>query len=103
MRRQRIDTMIDAHVWMRRTARTQGEWPRHENPEAPADAAYGGFAGHRKYAASCIITFEGKAFPSLQSPLERRFPLPLRAGTPRNAPKSGIGFSTSLPVHVGRF
>jgi hypothetical protein len=36
-RRQRIDTMIDAHVWMRRTARTQGEWPRHKNPEAPVD------------------------------------------------------------------
>jgi hypothetical protein len=25
-KRQRIDTMIDAHVWMRRQARTKGEW-----------------------------------------------------------------------------
>jgi hypothetical protein len=24
--RQRIDTMIDAHVWMRRQARLRGEW-----------------------------------------------------------------------------
>jgi hypothetical protein len=24
--RQRIDTMIDAHVWMRRQARFRGEW-----------------------------------------------------------------------------
>jgi hypothetical protein len=36
-RRQRVDTMIDAHVWMRRTARTQGKWPRLKNPKAPAD------------------------------------------------------------------
>jgi len=27
-RRQRIDTMIDAHVWMRADARKNGEWPR---------------------------------------------------------------------------
>jgi hypothetical protein len=25
--RQRIDTLIDAHVALRRAARTQGEWP----------------------------------------------------------------------------
>jgi hypothetical protein len=25
--RPRIDMMIDAHIWMRRAARIQGEWP----------------------------------------------------------------------------
>jgi hypothetical protein len=36
-RRQRIDTMIDAHVWMRRMALSHGEWPRPERtPAHPA-------------------------------------------------------------------
>ena len=26
-KRQRIDTMTDAHVWIRRQARLHGEWP----------------------------------------------------------------------------
>ncbi len=38
-RRKRIDTMIDAHVWMRRTARAQGEWPYDQRQDTPAEAA----------------------------------------------------------------
>jgi len=33
--RHRIDTMIDAHVWMRRAARRDGEWPMPERTPAP--------------------------------------------------------------------
>jgi hypothetical protein len=34
-RRHRIDTMINAHVGMRRTARRDGEWPMRERTPAP--------------------------------------------------------------------
>jgi uncharacterized protein with von Willebrand factor type A (vWA) domain len=38
-KRQRIDTMIDAHAWMRRQARTYGEWPHDQRPRAPPSVA----------------------------------------------------------------
>jgi hypothetical protein len=40
-RRQRIDTMIDAHEWMRRAARIEGEW-------AGGDPAPPSLLGHQQ-------------------------------------------------------
>jgi hypothetical protein len=40
-KRQRIDTMIDAHAWFRRQARNHGEWPHDKRPCGPASGAIG--------------------------------------------------------------
>jgi len=40
-RRQRIDTLLDALVWMRRTARTQGEWDGSTSSDARDSASAG--------------------------------------------------------------